>query len=79
MQSPKPIWPERENRRFRLHRRAPAIGVATTPLRRLTPIWSTRQNSRYVAPAVDPQIVLHTTVREYEDHYVMVSNEDWMA
>ena len=79
MQTLKPIWSERENRRFRLRARRAAVRVTDRPAKHFQPLWSIHRNSRFVVPKPDPVIELHATVREFDDHYLMISEDDWTA
>ena len=78
MQTLKPIWSESENRRFRLRANRFTVSIPSQPAKNLKPLWNARQNACFIAPKPDPVIELHATVREFDDHYLMVSNEDWM-
>ena len=79
MQTLKPIWSDTENRRFRLRASRFTVTLPARPAEDLKPLWSAEQNARFITPKADPVIELHTTVREFDDHYLMVSDHDWLA
>lgn len=69
MQTIRPIWNERENRRFRLRERA--LPPRPSGSKGLKALWNARQNGCFITPKLDPVIELHTTVREFADHYLI--------
>ena len=71
MQTVQPIWNEKENHRF--HLRESLVPPRPSGSKQLKALWNSRQNACFITPKLDPEIELHTTVREFEDHYLILN------